>query len=152
GEEVVDLAGAAVRGLVRSVQSEEPGRVVLADLPAGGGDDAGGLAAALGWGGPEVAVRDGKVFGRRRVRPSAGLVAPADGGPWRLEAAEPGTLDGLVLAPSPEVGGALGEGQVRVAVRAAGVNFRDVLIALDMYPGGGAIGSEIAGVVMEVGP
>ena len=47
----------------------------------------------------------------------------------------------------------LGPGQVRVAVRAAGLNFRDVLIALGMYPGeAGLLGSEVAGVVLEVGP
>ena len=41
---------------------------------------------------------------------------------------------------------------MRVAVRAAGVNFRDVLIALGMYPDGAAVmGSEGAGVVVEVG-
>jgi NADPH:quinone reductase-like Zn-dependent oxidoreductase/acyl carrier protein len=39
-----------------------------------------------------------------------------------------------------------------VAVRAAGLNFRDVLIGLGMYPGGGLAGSEIAGIVMETGP
>ena len=37
GEGVADLAGAAVWGLVRSAQSENPGRLVLADLPAAGG-------------------------------------------------------------------------------------------------------------------
>ncbi|MFI1769979.1 type I polyketide synthase, partial [Streptomyces sp. NPDC020800] len=36
GEGVVDLAAAAVWGLVRSAQSENPGRLVLADLPATG--------------------------------------------------------------------------------------------------------------------
>ena len=47
-------------GLVRSVQSENPGRVVLADLPvADGGDDVGVLAAALASGEPEVAVGAG---------------------------------------------------------------------------------------------
>ena len=40
---------------------------------------------------------------------------------------------------------------MRIAVRAAGLNFRDVLIALDMSPGG-AMGGEIAGVVTETGP
>ena len=43
-------------------------------------------------------------------------------------------------------------GQVRVAVAAVGVNFRDVLVALGMYPGGGELGVEGAGVVIEVGP
>ena len=73
---------------------------------------------------------------------------PPDGaGPWRLEAAAAGTLEGLTLAPSPEAAAPLGAGQVRVAVRAAGLNFRDVLIALGMYPGQAVMGSEIAGVV-----
>uniref|UniRef100_UPI001CEDE05C alcohol dehydrogenase catalytic domain-containing protein n=1 Tax=Streptomyces sp. HPF1205 TaxID=2873262 RepID=UPI001CEDE05C len=41
----------------------------------------------------------------------------------------------------------------RVAVRAAGVNFRDVLSALGMYPGpAGLLGGEGSGVVVEVGP
>ncbi|MCP3771695.1 zinc-binding dehydrogenase, partial [Streptomyces sp. MAR25Y5] len=35
--------------------------------------------------------------------------------------------------------------------RAAGVNFRDVLNVLGMYPGEAAIGGEAAGVVVEVG-
>jgi NADPH:quinone reductase-like Zn-dependent oxidoreductase/NAD(P)-dependent dehydrogenase (short-subunit alcohol dehydrogenase family) len=41
---------------------------------------------------------------------------------------------------------------VRIAVRAAGVNFRDVLIALGVYPGSARIGAEGAGVVVAVGP
>src|ERR1039457_4568711 len=36
--------------------------------------------------------------------------------------------------------------------RAAGLNCRDVRSGLGMYPGGGVIGSEIAGVVTETGP
>ena len=32
------------------------------------------------------------------------------------------------------------------------MNFRDVLVALGMYPGGGELGVEGAGVVVEVGP
>ena len=40
---------------------------------------------------------------------------------------------------------------MRVAVRAAGLNFRDVLIGLGMYPGQAPLGAEVAGVVMETG-
>ncbi|UYM22901.1 zinc-binding dehydrogenase [Streptomyces albus] len=36
-------------------------------------------------------------------------------------------------------------------MRAAYLNFRDVLIALDMYPGDATLGSEAAGVITEVG-
>ena len=41
---------------------------------------------------------------------------------------------------------------MRVAVRAAGLNFRDTLIALGMYPDRARLGSEGCGVVTEVGP
>ena len=57
----------------------------------------------------------------------------------------------LALVESPGVCGALGAGQVRVGVRAAGLNFRDVLVSLGFMPGESAIGSEGAGVVLEVG-
>ena len=56
-------------------------------------------------------------------------------------------MDGLALAPCPEASAPLADGQVRVAVRAGGLNFRDVMIALGMYPGAAVLGSEIAGVV-----
>jgi acyl transferase domain-containing protein/D-arabinose 1-dehydrogenase-like Zn-dependent alcohol dehydrogenase/acyl carrier protein/GDP-D-mannose dehydratase len=153
GEGVTDLAAAAVWGLVRSAQSENPGRLVLADLPSGAGPaEFTVLALALTAGEPELAVRDGAAYGRRLTRFGGSLLPPRGGQPWRLEVAEPGTLDGLVLAACPQVSGPLGAGRVRVAVRAAGVNFRDVLIGLDMYPGEPVLGSEVAGVVLEAGP
>jgi hypothetical protein len=153
GEGVADLAAAAAWGLVRSAQSENPGRLVLADLPPQAGPaDFAALAGALGSGEPELAIRDGAAHARRLARPAGGLTPPNDGGPWRLEAAGRGTLDGLALARCPQAAGPLGAGQVRVAVRAAGVNFRDVLIGLDMYPGEPLLGSEVAGVVAETGP
>jgi NADPH:quinone reductase-like Zn-dependent oxidoreductase/acyl carrier protein len=156
GEGVADLAGAAVWGLVRSAQSENPGRLVLADLPAGTAETESGetyrvLAAAIGSGEPEIAIRDRMAYGRRLARASGGLRPPA-AGPWRLEAVRPGTLDGLALAACEQAAGPLETGQVRVAVRAAGLNFRDVLISVDMYPGVAVMGSEIAGVVLETGP
>ncbi|MFC7310844.1 acyltransferase domain-containing protein, partial [Streptomyces monticola] len=51
GEDVTDLAGAAVWGLARSAQSEEPGRVVLVDT-----DDVDAVALALASGEPQVVV------------------------------------------------------------------------------------------------
>jgi acyl transferase domain-containing protein/NADPH:quinone reductase-like Zn-dependent oxidoreductase len=162
GEGVADLAGAAVRGLMRSAQSEHPGRVVLADLPAVAAADETDplwvLAAALESGEPELAIRDGKAHGRRLAYPDRGLlVPPRDGRPWRLEVTGRGTLDGLVLASYPQAAAPLAAGQVRIAVRAAGLNFRDVLVALGMVgpdrdSAAGVIGGEIAGVVVETGP
>ncbi|ETB09031.1 hypothetical protein P863_13240, partial [Mycobacterium avium subsp. silvaticum ATCC 49884] len=71
-------------------------------------------------------------------------------GAWRLDAGGEGTLGDLVVSRCPRT--ELADGQVRVAVAAVGVNFRDVLVALGMYPGGGRLGAEGAGVVVEVGP
>ena len=71
---------------------------------------------------------------------------------WCLDAGGGGTLEDLSLVPAPEMVGSLGSGQVRVGVRAGGLNFRDVLIALGMYPGEAVVGGEGAGVVLECGP
>ncbi|MCZ0985399.1 hypothetical protein O1M54_06420 [Streptomyces diastatochromogenes] len=59
GEDVRDLGAAAAWGLLRSAQSEAPGRIVLADVPD---PDAAGLdtvlSAVVASGEPQVAVRD----------------------------------------------------------------------------------------------
>ncbi|MFG1611076.1 SDR family NAD(P)-dependent oxidoreductase, partial [Actinoplanes sp. NPDC049265] len=153
GEVVTDLGAASVWGLVRSAQAENPGRFALVDLdPAG--LDAVALRAALAVvaaGEPEVALRGDRVLVRRLTRPVDGELLEPPTGPWRLRA-EGGSVDGLVLAGAPEATASLQAGEVRIAVRASGVNFRDVLVALGMYPGGGDIGVECAGVVTEVGP
>ncbi|MEU8703382.1 type I polyketide synthase, partial [Streptomyces sp. NPDC048680] len=57
GDTVPDLAGAAVWGLLRTVQSEHPGRVVLIDLDTPGA--AAALPAALATEEPQLAVRGG---------------------------------------------------------------------------------------------
>ncbi|GAB1639958.1 hypothetical protein KRMM14A1259_03810 [Krasilnikovia sp. MM14-A1259] len=144
GEGVRDLAAAAAWGLLRSAQSENPGRLILVDLDG----DPGVLATVLDTGEPELAVRDTAVYARRLVRPSGELALPA--GAWRLEPDAGGSLEDLRAVENPQE--PLGADLVRVAVRAAGLNFRDVLIGLGMYPGGGVLGSEIAGVVTEIGP
>ncbi|MBM7769841.1 acyl transferase domain-containing protein/NADPH:quinone reductase-like Zn-dependent oxidoreductase/acyl carrier protein [Actinokineospora baliensis] len=134
----VDPAKAAIWGLARSAQSEHPGRVVLVD---------GDVDIALATGEPQVAVRGGAAFAPRLSPVDTGLAVPD--GAWRLDITERGTVDNLVLAPvAPRE---LGEREVRVAVRAAGLNFRDVLNALGMYPGQVDLGGEVAGVVTEVG-
>ncbi|MGW2036276.1 SDR family NAD(P)-dependent oxidoreductase, partial [Streptomyces sp. NPDC001811] len=54
-----DPAGAAAGGLVRSAQSENPGRIVLVEAEAGEEPDAGRLAEAVATGEPHLAYRDG---------------------------------------------------------------------------------------------
>ncbi|WP_440089890.1 type I polyketide synthase, partial [Streptosporangium sp. LJ11] len=60
-DEVPDLAQAAVWGLVRAAQAEQPGRLVLLDLDTDA-LDADTVAQALATGEPQVAVRDGHLL------------------------------------------------------------------------------------------
>ena len=144
GEEVADLAGAAVWGLVRSAQVEYPGRVVLVDS-----DGSVDIGAVVGCGEPQVVVRAGVVHAARLRPAGAGAVLELPAGGWRVAPGGGGTLEDLVVQSPARV--ELAAGQVRVSVAAVGVNFRDVLVALGMYPGGGELGAEGAGVVVEVG-
>ncbi|MDN3355699.1 type I polyketide synthase [Actinomadura sp. DC4] len=146
-----DPDAAAVWGLVRSAQAEHPDRLVLADL----GED-GDLDVALRSGEPQVAVRGGRALAPRLTRcgtPRA-LAGPAGEPAWRLGMSGPATLDTVAAVGCGEVLEPLSEGHVRVEVRVAGVNFRDVLIALGMYPDADGVfyGTEGAGVVTAVGP
>ena len=148
------LAAAGVWGLVRSAQSEHPGRFVLLDVDEHEESWA-ALAASLAADEPQLALRAGSVLVARlaRVGSADGALAPPPGGAaWRLDVLGKGTIENLALVESPAPNDALPAGALRIAVRAAGVNFRDVLIALGVYPGEAAIGSEGAGEVIEVGP
>ncbi|WP_345329829.1 SDR family NAD(P)-dependent oxidoreductase, partial [Kitasatospora aburaviensis] len=144
GCERPDIAQAAVWGLVHSAQSERPGRFVLVDLDGSAAPEWGALAAALD-DEPQLAVRENRFAVPRLAR-----AAVLPDGPWRLTAATKGSLDGLAVLPS-DGDRPLGAGDVRIGVRAAGLNFRDVLIALGMYPGEADMGTEASGVVLEVG-
>ncbi|WP_425412662.1 type I polyketide synthase [Micromonospora halophytica] len=153
GEAPRDLARSALWGLVRSAQAEHPGRFTLLDT-----DDAAvslaALPAAVAAGEPQVAVRDGVPLAPRlvRARDAGVLPLPGDTVPWRLDVTEKGTLENLAVLPCPEVTEALPAGQVRVAMRASGLNFRDVVLTLGMVPDQEVLGNEGAGVVLEVGP
>ncbi len=152
GEAVSGLALAGVWGLARCAQAEHPGRFVLVDVD---GEDASweALGGAVECGESELSIRRGAVLEPRLVRAGGrdGALPLPDGEAWRLNGSG-GTLEGLSLTPAPESDRALRAGEVRVAVRAGGLNFRDVLLVLGMYPGEAALGGEGAGVVVDVGP
>ncbi|MFF1606394.1 SDR family NAD(P)-dependent oxidoreductase [Amycolatopsis sp. NPDC058278] len=92
--EVTDPAGAAVWGLVRAAQAENPGRIILVDTD---GDVP--LAAVLGSGEPQIAVRDNS-FSVPRLSRATGEVpeAPAVFSPEGtvLLTGGTGSLGGLV--------------------------------------------------------
>ncbi|MDL2082137.1 SDR family NAD(P)-dependent oxidoreductase [Streptomyces sp. GXMU-J15] len=149
-------AAAAAWGLVRSAQSEHPGRFVLLDTDTDTASLAALPAALARTDVGQLALRDGTVHTPRLARAdeTAALRPPHGTGtrPWRLDTVRKGTLDGLDLVPAADAERPLEEGEIRIAVRAAGVNFRDVLNALGMYPGPARdFGLEGAGVVTETG-
>ncbi|MEV3861576.1 SDR family NAD(P)-dependent oxidoreductase [Streptomyces sp. NPDC050095] len=152
GDPVGDPWAATVWGLIRAGQSESPDRFVLLDLDRSAAtEDA--LAAALASGEPQLALREGTAYVPRLRRESGqGTLTVPDGDePWLLDITEKGTLEHLALLPDAQAGAELGPNDIRLELRAAGLNFRDVLIGLGMYPTEAQIGSEGAGIVLEVG-
>ncbi|MGH3913619.1 MAG: SDR family NAD(P)-dependent oxidoreductase, partial [Pseudonocardiaceae bacterium] len=145
----IDLAGAAVWGLVRSAQSENPDRFFLVDVD----DDPAArelVPAVAASGEPQAMVRAGVVLVPRLVH--AVVDDPGDTRAWRWETTGSGTVTDLAVVACPEVLAPLPPGHIRVAVRAAGMNFRDVMVTLNLVPGQTGLGGEAAGVVLEVGP
>ncbi|MFE5858920.1 alcohol dehydrogenase catalytic domain-containing protein, partial [Streptomyces sp. NPDC056500] len=154
GEGPKDPASAAVWGLVRSAQSEHPDRFTLIDLD---GAEASSLALplAVASGEPQLALRAGvaRTPHLASAKSSGALEIPRGVPAWSLDLHRGNTLEELTLVPCPEVLEPLSQGQIRVSVRATGLNFRDVLLALDVVPSTDVpFGGEGAGVVTEVGP
>ncbi|MBP2328656.1 acyl transferase domain-containing protein/NADPH:quinone reductase-like Zn-dependent oxidoreductase [Kibdelosporangium banguiense] len=142
------VAGAAVAGLVHSTQAEHPDRLTLVRTD-GHPDSTAALAELPDE--PEALVTGGRIT-VPRIAPVPPVLTPPAGRPWRLDFVRRGSLDRLRLVADPALDRPLAPHEVRVAVRAAGVNFRDVLMALEMVPDdAGLPGSEGAGVVVEIG-
>ncbi|MFE6975997.1 type I polyketide synthase [Streptomyces sp. NPDC057682] len=148
--EVTDPVHAAVWGLVRSAQSEHPGRIVLADLDTDPADDTTAelrlLAAAMTAAGPaeeQFALRDGTVLTPLLTRAAAG--APT---------AQPPVLDpeGTVLITGGT--GMIGQVITRHLVHAHGV--RHIVLAARGGAAGGlpdelaAHGAEVTAVACDV--
>jgi polyketide synthase 12 len=148
----VNAAQAAVWGLVRTARSEHGDRFVLIDVDDRGISDA-SLLAAVTLDEPELAIRGDVVSVPRLVRVAGHrrMILPQEPS-WHLAATEIGTLASMAPVPDESASTPLAAGQVRIAARAIGLNFRDVLTALGMVPGPSQTGLEGAGVVVEVGP
>jgi len=155
-------AGAALWGIVRTIANETPQLDCrLIDLPAAWNPDK--IACSLA---TEVGFPDGESeilwtpAGRRALRLIRGLPAqqPDPSGPVELTISQPGRLDSLCWKTARR--GALRHGEIALEVKAAGLNFRDVMWALGVLPeealldgfAGPCLGVECAGIVSAVGP
>lgn len=151
--EPVDPVQAALWGFGRTTINEEPAlRCKLVDCdgsPEAVHALAGLLATPVEE--PEIALRQGKLLASRLLpwARSGHLTVPR-AGDYVLAPTERGAIDNLRLTetdvPPPD------DGYVQVRVEAAGLNFRDVLNVLGLYPGDpGPIGGDFAGVVTQLG-
>ncbi|MEA2828432.1 MAG: hypothetical protein QOG43_2871 [Actinomycetota bacterium] len=170
-DECLDLARAPLWGLLRVAMKERPGvRWQLVDLPAAPTPaDLAQLVRLLVTAGPaedETAIRGGRRLVRRLRRlppppatsaaPTTRPATPADA--WRADVLRPGALETCALRPVRRH--RPGPGQVEIAVDAAGLNFRDVVLAMGLLPamafdgtfGEQALGLDLSGRVVAVGP
>jgi NADPH:quinone reductase-like Zn-dependent oxidoreductase len=158
----LSIAQAPLWGLGKTIALEHPElRCTRIDLgPAADADEAHALFQEL-WlndGEDEVAFRTGRRYVPRlrhlALEPAeATPVMVSSDTPFRLEVPAVGILDNFVLRSTRRR--APGPGEVEIRVRALGLNFRDVLIALGLVPpvfkGSLDFGWECAGTVVAVG-
>lgn len=101
----------------------------------------------------QVAYRSGQRYVARLValdKTSGNQLRVPEGAAHRLEIIQRGELENVELRSMTRQ--APGPGEVEIRVTATGLNFRDVLNVLDLYPGNpGALGGECAGEVVAVG-
>ncbi len=156
------LVAGALRGVTRVLANEAPNlRPIFVEIdPAASRAEAAALLLAelaAPEDEPELALgsdRRAVTRVRRGLGAAAEVAAP---GPARLQIGQPGLLD--TLGWQPGEARAPGEGEVAIAVAAAGLNFRDVMWSLGLLPdealmdglAGATLGLECAGTVTAVG-
>ena len=154
------LAQAPLWGLGKTISLEHPDlSCTCIDLDTAGVDDAAGLLLAeleTATGEDQIAFRQGARYVPRLVRCPTGepaTLVDADGWtnrPFQLTIPERGVLDNLTFESDSRH--PPGPGEVEIRVLATGLNFRDVLSALGMYPGeAGPLGLECVGQIVAVG-
>ncbi|MCP4167536.1 MAG: SDR family NAD(P)-dependent oxidoreductase, partial [Chloroflexi bacterium] len=153
--EPVDPVQRMMWGLGRAIQSEAPGlQTRLIDLGVGIEAMDAVRQAIRGQAiesETQCACRDGRWYVPRLASDKkSDSLNSLQKNSWQLTSSECGDLANLVWKPHEL--SAPNEDEVQVDVRAAGLNFRDVLNALGEYPGDpGALGGEVSGEVVAVG-
>ncbi len=166
GEPLHSISSAPMTGFVRVSNNEHPEwPIVMVDLSAEGSefevedvyDELTKHDSEF-----EVAYRDDRRMVSRLHRVKAEEVpllteeaVQPDGSvlPYRLEIDKPGVLQNLALCETPRIDP--GPGEIEIQVKAGGINFRDVMKALGMYPGNPVdirwFGDDVSGTVVRVG-
>ncbi len=148
-ESVVSLEQSPLWGLGRVISLEHPnlwGGLIDLDLES----SAGTLSQAIlqPEGETQIAIRSNQSYVARlahKVKKETNLSGMA----VELVITNPGILENLTLLPLSRR--KPGAGEIEVQVRASGLNFRDVLNALGMYPGIAPLGNECSGLVVGLG-
>ncbi|MFE7565331.1 alcohol dehydrogenase catalytic domain-containing protein, partial [Kitasatospora sp. NPDC057500] len=152
-ENITSLPEAALTGLLRTAQAEHPHHFRLLDLDHHP-DTLNAIPHTLTTTTePHLAIRTGTPHTPRLTRTTNHPTLTQPHNDWRIERTGNGTLESLTLQPNPDANRPLTPGEVRITVRAAGLNFRDVVMALGMVPDDGhpALG-EGAGIITETAP
>jgi amino acid adenylation domain-containing protein len=166
GESLPGLASAPLTGLLRVANNEQPDYYwTQIDLdPQGGEFEVEDLVAEISQveREHEIAFRGNGRYVRRVHRVKSDDLPPrrrnavqADGSvlPYRLQIDKPGILTNLSL--NETVRREPGAEEIEVLVKAGGINFRDVMKALGIYPGQPVdlkwFGDDFSGVVVKVG-
>jgi acyl transferase domain-containing protein/surfactin synthase thioesterase subunit/NADPH-dependent curcumin reductase CurA/NADP-dependent 3-hydroxy acid dehydrogenase YdfG/aryl carrier-like protein len=169
-DRIVNLAQSPVFGLTRVMTNEYPMVIAkVVDLGQADSEEFNLLAAILastanGGNESEFAIRGERLFVKRlervsknRAQENAALELPADGSPYEAFFAEPGILDSAQFRRI--IPAALAENDVEIAVKAAALNFKDVLNGMGLLSAesvagglvGAQLGLECSGVVTRVG-
>jgi len=167
GGDLVAVPHATLWGMAAVLSHEHPElRCSCVDLDPGGEDLGAALTGELLAAGGEdrVAFRHGERWVPRLVhrsgegdavpaRPSRPPVVRIVAAPYRVVTTGAGVLDNLQARPAPRR--RPGPGEVEIEVRAAALNFMNVMSAMGVYPGYpdgvGPLGIECAGVIAAVG-
>ena len=156
----VSLAQTPLWGLAKSIDLEHAELACTRiDLdPEGGAEEIAALFEELSLAGTEreIAFRKGARY-VARLAPRApkllngALLEIPNAESFRLDISRPGNLENLMLRSHSRANPQPGEVEIRV--HAAGLNFRDVMNAAGVYPGGPIpFGAECSGTISAVGP
>ena len=159
GDEPVSLEQAPLWGLGKVISLEHP-EFACTKVDLGPSEEVQSLFRELwvGDGEDQIALRGGERYVPRVVRCSPEaveerLTTVSTDEPFRLEVTKPGILDEMTLRETGRR--EPGPGEVEIQVRAVGLNFRDVLIAMDLIPplyqDSVDVGFECAGEIVAVG-